>query len=96
MLSYVNVRYDKKLEAARKKFEDKLTQTRDGDCVLTPGEKGRDVVWVSWGVKSPPPKNFFPPPPQGFLGGGAKNFLGGAFALPKTPKRRPCHGPGRF
>ena len=26
---------NKKLEAARKEFEDKLTQTRDGDCVLS-------------------------------------------------------------
>ena len=53
---------NKKLEAARKEFEDKLTQTRNGDCVLTPGEKGRHVVWVSWGGQMPPPRNFLPPP----------------------------------
>ena len=66
---------NKKLEAARKEFEDKLTQTRDGDCVLTPGEKGRDVVWVSWGGggKGPPQEIFCPP--KDSLGGG-QNKLG--------------------
>ena len=38
---------NKKLEAARKEFEDKLTQTRDGDCVLS----------VLTPDKCPPPKD---------------------------------------
>ena len=43
---------------------------------------------VLGGANAPPKKIFAPP--QGILGGGAKNFLGGAFAPPKTPRRRPC------
>ena len=39
---------NKKLEAARKEFEDKLTQTRDGDCVLS----------VLTPDKCPPPQGF--------------------------------------
>ena len=45
---------------------------RDGDCVLTPAEKGRDVVWVSWGGANAPPKKIFAPPKDS-LGGGKIN-----------------------
>ena len=44
------------------------------------------------GGANAPPKKFFAPPPR-IPWGGAKIFLGGAFAPPKTPKRRPCLKP---
>ena len=37
--------------------------------------------------KNSTPRKILPPPKDSL--GGAKNFLGGAFAPPKTPKRRP-------